>query len=345
MRRRASAGLAVALGALGSASCTGGLHSASLIDSVRILSSSADEPYAAPGSTVTLQVLAVDARSEQPAPMVISWIPTVCEDPTDDAYYACFQTLGAAFAGDGGAGGSSGAGAGAPPLGVDLTPFLPTGPSFSFTMPADAVTKHAPVTAPTTPYGLAVVFNVACAGHLELVPLDPNNVQAPPIGCFDAQHDQLGPNDYVLGLTRVYAYDTLRNQNPVIDHVDARDPNGDPIDLTNGLSLPACHGDCPTIHIGPVVPASSQEVNPEERGVDGQTVREQIWADFFSDVGSFSDEARLLYDSASGSIGDATVTNDEYRPPDTARTGTIWIVVHDNRGGATWATVPVRASP
>ncbi len=132
----------------------------SLVNGVRILASSATEPYAKPGDAVTLNVLTADARNNPTPAATVSWIPIVCEDPTLDLYYACFGTFadgGVLLAADGAApastsdagdddGGTS-ADAGATtttplpggfsslPTGVDLTPFLPTGPSFSFTMP------------------------------------------------------------------------------------------------------------------------------------------------------------------------------------------------------------------
>jgi len=158
-------------------------------------------------------------------------------------------------------------------------------------------------------------------------------VQAAPVGCFDAQHNLLGPNDYVFGFSRVYAYDQLQNTNPVIDHVDV---DGQAVDLQLGFQVRRCApNDCANVHIGPVVPPSSQEANPANND------KEEIWAEFFSTFGSLSDEARLLYDTTTGSVGDPSVTDDQFHPPNDPGDGTIWIVVHDDRGGANWATVPV----
>ena len=78
----------------GGASCApSGFADPTIISTVRILASSADQPYAAPGADVNLQVLAYDGRSSQPEPMTIYWLPFVCENPADDAYYACFQQI------------------------------------------------------------------------------------------------------------------------------------------------------------------------------------------------------------------------------------------------------------
>ncbi|HXN34218.1 MAG TPA: hypothetical protein VN894_20290, partial [Polyangiaceae bacterium] len=314
MTLRSTAGwLLIAAGAWASTSCSpSGFQSPSLIDSVRILASSADQPYAKPGATVNVQVLAVDGRPTKPASMTIYWLPFACINPRDDAYYACFSR----FAGTGGgaaadAGVDSGMGEGGAlaggPLqpGIDLTQVLPAGPSFPFTMPADVVATHM-TKAGTTPYGLAIVFNIACAGRLELLPFDPSNVQAPPVGCFDAQRNQLGPSDFVFGFSRVYAYEQIENTNPVIDHIDVE---GKTVDLQLGFQTPPCTAShCASIHIGPVVPASSQESNPLEKDVNGGPLKEEIWADFFSDVGLLDDESRLLYNTTTGSVGDPSVT-------------------------------------
>jgi hypothetical protein len=327
----------VAVAAWASSSCApAGFQDGNIINSVRILTSSSDEPYAQPGDTVTTQVLAYDARPVKPEPMTIYWIPIPCMNPASDAYYACFSGLLAAGQGDAGA--PSGAGAPA----IDLSK-LPTGKSFAFSMPSTAISMHTPVPGSAASYGLAILFNIACAGHLEFVPLDPNNIQSPPIGCFDAQHTQLSAPDYVFGFTRVYAYATLTNANPVIQSVDL---DGTALSLAADTTVPVldvthCTGKCKTNRIGPVVPASSQEPDPASHDAQGNELKEQIWAEYFSTIGTFSDDVRLLYDPSAGSLGAPSDTDDTYTPPSEPGDGFLWIVVHDNRGGASWATVPV----
>jgi hypothetical protein len=339
-----------------------GFQDAALVTSVRLLASSADEPYAKPGDTVNLQVLAVDGRTNPPVPMTVYWLPFVCENPPNDAYFGCFAQIagggsvvadgGAASSGDGGLG-FGGGDAGAAKAGVDLTSFLPTGPTYRFTMPADAVSSHPLVPGTPVPYGLAIVFNIACAGHIEIVPLDPNNAnpQQVPIGCFDADHNALGPDDWVFGFTRVYAYDDVANANPTVSSIDSADA-GIPDDggvegaapsYTSGTLTTHCAGNCAKIPIGPVVPSSSWEVQGQLG--PGNQPHEEIWADFYASFGSFDDDARLIYDSTQGLLGGPNVTDNKFTPPSTASdagtSGHIWIVVHDNRGGASWVTVPV----
>ncbi|HEY3822109.1 MAG TPA: hypothetical protein VGL81_33320 [Polyangiaceae bacterium] len=350
---------ALLCGAWMSSSCApSGFADETLVASVRILASSADPAYAQPGSNVGLEVLAFDARPSQPEPMQIYWLPFVCDDPTDDAYYACFQQLeggdAGAPAGDGGAGS---AGLGALKPGVDLTPFLPTGPSYQFQMPSDVVTNHTPVAGEAAPYGLGILFNIACAGHLELVPLDPtsDNPQQIPLGCFDQNENQLGPDDWVLGFTRVYAFEPdagITNNNPVISSIDVQgspltvtlQPNTSQIYTTQAFTTSRCtasrRSDCPHVAIGPVVPSSSWETT-QEIDSNNNPEKEEIWADFYSTFGQFTGDASLLYDATKGSIGDPSVTDNQFLPPDDPGSGFIWIVVHDNRGGASWVTIPV----
>jgi hypothetical protein len=350
---------AVLAGAWLSSSCApSGFANETLITTVRILASSSEPAYAQPGDNVGVEVLAYDGRPTKPEPMQLFWLPFVCEDPTDDAYYACFEQLtggdAGAPAGDGGAGAAA---LGAIRPGVDLTPYLPTGPSYQFKMPSDVITQHTAVPGEPVPYGLAILFNVACAGHLELVALDPSsdNPQQVPLGCFDQSENQLGPDDWVLGFTRVYAFapdSGVTNDNPVISSIDAPgggltvtlQPNTTQVYTTPAFTTSHCTAsktsDCPHIAIGPVVPASSWEVT-QDIGSNGQAENEEIWADFYSTIGSFTGDASLLYDATKGSIGDPSVTDNQFLPPTEPGNGFIWIVVHDNRGGAAWVTIPL----
>jgi hypothetical protein len=349
-RRTSSFLLAIAVAAGLAYACGGvGFDPQSKVESVRILASEADHPYATPGETVNLQVLAFDGRQIQPEPMRVFWLPLVCTNPTNDLYYACFGGL---AGGDGGvgsldAGGLGSTDGGAPNLGllkpgVDLTPLLTEGSSFSFTLRPDIITSHEePPKQTTPPYGLAIAFNIACAGHVELLPVDSSSVNPIqiPIGCFDANHNQLGPDDYVIGFTRVYAYATLTNANPVISQVVF---DGNPVDVDAGVTVPRCTAkktsSCTSYALDIVVPPSSQEVDPGNVGPDGQQRREEIWVDYFNTLGNLDDDGRLLYDPISGPL---TNTATKYEAPTSAGEGMLWAVVHDNRGGAAWEAVPV----
>jgi hypothetical protein len=371
-----------------------GFDPASLIESVRILASQSDQPYAQPGATVRSQLLAVDGRPDAGSlePMRLFWLPFVCVNPPNDAYYACFTQfrpnassiaqvggknasgggtaatitgaisswdggadagVGATLLGDAGLGGGGARDGGAGgltslPTGVDISPYLVQGSRAVFQIPADIVTSHVPPKGATA-YGVAIVFNIACAGHVELLPIDPNSV-APeqiPFGCFNAQHQKLTANDYVLGYTEVFAYDSLTNHNPTIQSFSFRGTAASPDGgLDAGFTFPSCdpsvNKSCPDNLVITNVPDASWEPDPQNPGgPDGGPLGEQIWVDYYSTVGKLSDEAELIYDPARGHVTPHKDENLQTVPK--PQTGTMWAVVHDNRGGAAWVTVPLTA--
>jgi hypothetical protein len=355
MRTRLVLGLAaLAATTLGFLACGGGFDPQSQVDSVRMFATRANTPYAKPGAPVTLEALYTDARKEKPRAAVNYWIPLICMNPAQDAYYACFipsldgGASGArfvpagpladagAFAGDGGgADGGVAAGLANIPTDVDLGPFLPQGATFSFTMPTDAVQPRQG----SAPYGLAVVFNILCAGRVTFASRDPNaGPQQVPVRCTDENGVQLSPKDYVLGISRVYAYADRTNTNPIIQQVTLEGLDVDPL---AGITVPRCtaqkRADCQDHKIDIRVSDGSWEQNPDQNGND-QGLREQIWVDYYSDIGDFSDDARLLFDATKGR---SVPSEDKYHAPNQPGDGTIWAVVHDNRGGVTWIVLPL----
>jgi hypothetical protein len=312
-----------------------------LINTVRVMGSKASEPYASPGDNVDLEVLAYDGRPEKAEPMKIYWLPFTCENPASDAYYGCFTSIfsGGAFSGDGGtvtSNGDAGAGLGgltALQPGVDLSNFLPTGPRYSLTVPPDAITSHPVVAGSTAPYGLVIVFNMACAGHVQLLARDSSNPQAVPIGCFDENGNQLTPDDYVFGYTRVYAYAAdggVSNANPVLTDVRV---GAQTIDTQQGFTVDAGT----TIDVDTDVPLSDWELVPDTQS-NGAPLHETVYAEYFVTLGKIDDQVRILYDSVQGKV---SPTNTKFEAPDSPQDGFMWIIIHDNRDGATWVQIPV----
>jgi hypothetical protein len=310
-----------------------------LINTVRVMGSKATEPYAAPGDNVDLEVLAYDGRPEKAEPMKIYWLPFNCENPLNDAYYGCFTNIfsGSAIAGDGGTGGDTDGGI--PNLGallkpgVDLSAFLPTGPKYSLTVPTDAITSHPVVQGVSAPYGLVIVFNMACAGHVQLLARDSQNPQQVPVGCFDDTGNQLTPDDYVFGYTRVYAYAAdggVTNTNPVLTDVRV---GGNVIDTQRGVTI----AKGTTVDVDTDVPLSDWELTPDKQD-NGGPLHETIYAEYFVSIGKIDDQVRILYDSIQGAV---SPTNTKFEAPTDQEDGFIWIIIHDNRDGATWVQVPV----
>lgn len=345
--------LAAALASVFGLACgASAFDSQSKVKSVRMFGVRPDKPYAKPGETVTLEVLSADGRRDKPRPLKIFWIPIVCVNPRDDLYYLCFlpsQTsdggsvdggtrLVPPFPPDGGAPPDGGPPVGAGglssiPVGIDLSPFLPEGPTFSFQMPDEIIQPRAGM----SPYGLAIVFNIACAGQVRLAERVGNAPQQVPIQCTDEEGVPLSPDDYVIGINRVYAYDDRTNTNPVVERVTL---DGVDVDIDAGITVDRCvadrRSDCKPVKIDVKVSDSSWEANPAPGAAADQ--REQIWVTYYSDLGDFQDEARLLFDSTSGRISESDV---EFRPPYAPSEGTIWAVVHDNRAGAAFVVLPL----
>jgi hypothetical protein len=331
------------------------------VQQMRILAVQADKPYAKPGETVTLEMLAYDGRSAQPEPMQLFWFPFVCVNPPNDLYYTCFIPLngtdagagrsggldaavGADAAGDAGARGGNAADLiGRFPPGTDLTPYLAKGPKFSFKMPDNAIDAHPPIQGTTIPYGLAIVFNMACAGRVVLTEIDPaKGPQQVPVACVDKNGDAVPPESYVFGFTRVYAYKDEKNTNPVMTDVKF---DGVVVDEKNGIRVQKCTAaktrECEEHKLDSAVTPESWE---ESRiGVrPGEPPRhEQIWASYYMTTGDVSDGARLLYDADQGRIEG---TETKFQSPAAPTEGIVWVVIRDNRGGTTWRQFPLHVT-
>jgi hypothetical protein len=202
-------------------------------------------------------------------------------------------------------------------------------------MPEDAVKEREGA----EPYGLAIVFNILCAGRVEFVQRDPGGgIQQVPVVCSDESGNKLPPSDYVIGISRVYARTDRVNENPVIESLTFAEKDVVP---AAGITLERCTAakerDCKENKIGIRVSDASWESNPSDVTRDGE-LREQIWVDYYSDIGSFDSEARLLFETRQGRVSDSDV---KYRAPKDVVDGTLWAVVHDNRGGASWIVVPL----
>jgi hypothetical protein len=324
------------------AGCGSAFDAQSKVTGVRMFGVRADKPFAKPGETVTLEVLAADGRAERPRPLRVFWVPIVCANPRDDLYFLCFA--GAGLDSDAGArllppfpvaaGGALPEGVRGIPTNVDLSGFLPQGTSFQFRMPDDVIVPRRG----TPPYGLAIVFNIACAGQVRWVERSGGSPQQLPLRCTDEAGTPLSPDDYVIGINRVYSYADRTNGNPVVERVTL---DGVDVDVTKGITVARCEAprreDCPARKINIQVAESSWEPNPAPGAAAGQ--REQIWVAYYSDLGEFKNDARLLFDARQGRVSESDV---EFRAPDKPGGGTVWAVVHDNRAGAAFVSFPVR---
>lgn len=289
---------------------------------VRILATRADKPFAAPGDTVHLEMLAFDARKNKAFPMRVFWIPTVCTDPPGGAPYQCYPAFADAF-----------------PRGRDLTTLLPEGPTFSFQVPEvslDPSMSPGPANGPF--FKTAFIFHMACAGHIEYVGARGRGPQAVPFSCFDAEHHELGNDDFMFAFARVFVVPPiLANTNPILEHLTF---DGADVDLNEGITMNHCTSpeteQCPAKPLDIVVPETSQESDPNYVTVDGAPGRERVFVDYYLTGGEVT-PSLTLYDPETGKV---KATDGELEAPRAASEETLFAVVRDNRGGIAWLQVP-----
>lgn len=292
------------------------------VTTLRIIATRADKPYAAPGDTVNLDVLAFDGRKTKTHPMRVFWIPMVCTDPPAGAPYQCYPAFADAF-----------------PRGQDLTPLLNEGPTFSFQVP-DVSLEPPPSPGPGNgPFFKTVfVFHLACAGHVEYVGARGRGPQAVPFSCFDAEHNELGTDDFIFAFARVFVVPPiLSNTNPSIERLTFDGTNVDP---NQGITMSHCTVSetelCPTRPLDIVVPETSQEPDPNYVTVDGKMGKERVFVDYYLTGGEVT-PSLTLYDPE---IGKVKATDGDLEAPRAAGEETLFAVVRDNRGGVAWLQVP-----
>jgi hypothetical protein len=86
------------------------------------------------------------------------------------------------------------------------------GLEYSLQLSDKIISDHAPPPDTSPHYGLEYVFFLVCAGTLGPAP----SGQQFPVACYSKSGKQLGAEDFVVGYTAVYAYDTITNANPLV---------------------------------------------------------------------------------------------------------------------------------
>ncbi len=300
-----------------------------VVSGLRILAARADLPYAKPGETVKIEALVHDGRDNPPEPGKVFWLPVPCIDPPGGHYYDCFPLIESAF-----------------PLGVDLTPQLHEGRDVTMTIPPDALANAKPVPGGAAePSATAYVFLLACGGHVERVQRTTNlGANSMPLGCFDANRKRLDAVSSVFAFTRIAIFENRRNAPPVLENVLF---HGGVVDRSVPIKIKKCEyefwdwdwidPDCDREKFDIVFPDSSAELDPDNIGPNGEPARETLWVDWYTSHGRFFDDRIVVWDPL---VGRAPSTEIEMERPRHPGTGTIWAVLHDNRGGATWLEIP-----
>ena len=314
------------------------------VRSLRVLAVQKSAPYAAPGEDVELSMLWYDGSPKAPRNVQVAWI-TGCFNPPGDSFFGCGEVFGASAEGS-----SGGGGLGLPP-GVSVG----FGDTFSFQMPSDVISSRPPPTDPNVPrYGLAFVFFATCAGTLGEAP--PGQLTFP-LACYDAQGEPLGPDDFVAGYSSVYAYDSLRNANPVVTGFSFAGREVTPscigaaclttpakaVDCDAGdPCVNACADDgdesCPDTPMALRIDRASAELDEVSKIAYGRNFTEQMWLRYYVERGAVKSDVKLVNDAIKGWNDDFST---EFRAPKEKGVMSIWAAVHDNRGGVEWARIEV----
>lgn len=347
--------------------CAAEFDPASELTGLRVLAVKKDVPYARPGETVELAMLWHDAEPGRPPPQ-IAWV-ALCENPPADLFEACFTQL-----------------PDLPQEELETRISVPepgattANDRFSFVTSSDLISSRPPPEGNATPYGLSYVFFAACAGQLDV------DMAAPvPFVCYEESDGIDGfssgdtrrdSRDFVVGYSAVFAYDTFRNQNPIVTGMQFGDatlwpdsppevaaaappgavlasatdlcigtgcefiqPETDTEPCLEALTLDSCvDGECDTIDVQPLVDPASAELDDAASARSAEMLGEQMWVNYYASAGEVSEEVRLLNDAVTGFNTD-TVT--EYEAAEEPRVSYVWAVAHDNRGGTEWARVRV----
>lgn len=335
LRLAALAGVAVAVVGSSPFGCATPFDPQSVVDSVRILSVDVDRPFAAPGETATFKMTVFDGRDTggEFTPLQILWIGG-CFNPPGAQYYGCFEQLGKLFADLGGGG--------PPPPGL-----IGFGDTFELTLP-DTIVSELPAPATGQRVGIAYVFFLACAGEVKpVVQQGDTSAGYFPIGCFDADGNELGAEAFVPGYTQIYAFEDGRENPP--PPVAALRFDGDVHDAEQAVAVDLCgvtkedraksgcaatdeFAECTTYPVDIDVEADVADLDPESKDKDGNPLREVVWVDYFADGGEFDSDIKLVSDAVKG-LQESRAVN--WVPPDEAGLYRIWAVVRDNRGGST----------
>ena len=268
--------------------------------------------------------------------MQVGWFAG-CYDPPGDLYSGCFEVF-----------------AGYDPASGQLPPGLTLGSGnrFKLTLPDNVISRRPPPNDPKQPpYGLAYVFFAACAGSLGPAPA--SGTPSFPVACFDSSGKQLGADDFVAGYTAIYAFEKYQNENPIVTgfQLGGKDATPDCIgdacldtpiatnlDCDKVPCIPACADDgsssCPSHFIKPVVDRASAEVDQISVDAYGENFQEQMWIDYYVSSGGVKSAARLLNDATTGWNDDYGT---EFYAPKKPGVVSIYAIVHDNRGGVSWA--------
>jgi hypothetical protein len=233
------------------------------------------------------------------------------------------------------------------------------GDSFQFTVAEDVITSRPPPMDPKVPpYGVEFVFSIACAGQLWL----DSEAKGFPVRCYDEDGVLVPPDRYEVGYTKLWIYDEIENANPLITGIEVKgerladddvcideeclplspaDDEG--VECPRARTLKTCAdednlGACPKLPFRVLVDQSRIDQDGVLSLLEGAPVNEQMWVNYYTDDGKFASDVVLVNDSVAGFHED---NGTKFFSPEKEGLSHVWAVVHDNRGGVSWARFEV----
>lgn len=298
-------GLLGLLGLLGMAACAPEFDPVSRIVTFRVLAQQTDVPFAKPGETVNITSLSYDPQGR-----TVNWAWAACVNPDESTVQGCLNKIG----GDAAQSGAS--------------PILAQGAGmsdFSYTVPDDALSSLPVQARPGAHVG---IISIACPGDLSFDE-GSNNL---PFSCKEAGTGRsFGLDEYIVGMKRIQVRESDRNQNPVIEQVTfdgAAWPEGDVKTVsacdTDGNDYKPC-ADLSKHKISVRPTAASTESGTTEFGV---AFTEQVIIEYYATDGVWEYEVKIASSPETGWAARKAASGKDL---------TLWMVVHDDRGGARWA--------
>ena len=302
MNKLVSVGLFLGLSSM--FGCAENFDPGSRVNSFRVLGQETDVPFAKPGETVN-----IDSLSYDPEGRTVTWAWGACVNPAASTVEGCLDKI----AEDSRNGGSS--------------LVLAQGPGldhFTYTVPSDTL-DSLPEAARAA--ALVGVLSIACPGDLSFE----QSTYDLPFTCKEAGTGRVfSLDEYVVGLKRIQVRSSDRNENPRIEQVlfdGAEWPEDEvkvvlPCDTDDNDYKPCADN---TKHkIGARPTAASVESGRSEFGSD---FSEKVIIAYYATEGVFENDVKIAAEPETGWAARKAASGKDL---------TLWMVVHDDRGGATW---------
>lgn len=284
--------------------CAPDFDPGSRVLSFRVLGQQADAPFAHPGETVNITSLSYDPQGRS-----VNWAWAACVNPDSATVQGCLDRIAADTA-------VSGA---SPVLaqGLDLS-------DFSYTVPTDALTSLPEQARASAVVG---VVSVACPGELSFS-AGTNGV---PFTCKDAGTGRtLDGEEYIVGMKKIQVHEADRNQNPEIAAVlfdgkawpETEIKTVTPCDTEKNDYKLCANESKHTLSARPT--ADSIESGKTEFG---DSFTEQVIIDYYATEGVFEYDVKIAADPDTGWAARKAASGQDL---------SLWMVLHDDRGGASW---------